>query len=97
MTEDKPEFYIQLSSFEAFGIIKLKPQKGIRVAERLTRVPVSKETVEERDAVEVFTKEMSDNGLFKIWPQEPLEKGEYAVIEYTEGKVNCQLWDFRIP
>ena len=46
--------------------------------------------------VQVFTKQLSDNGLYKIWPQDPLEKGEYAVIEYTEGKVNPQIWDFRI-
>jgi hypothetical protein len=97
VTDNKPEFFIQLSQFEAFGIIKLKPQKGVRIAERLTIVPVSKETVEERDLVPVFTKEMSDNGLYKVWPQDPLEKGEYAVIEYTEGKINCQLWDFRVP
>jgi hypothetical protein len=95
--DDKPEFFIQLSEFESFGIIKLKPQKGVRIAERLTYVPVSKETIEERDLVQIFTKQMSDNGLYKIWPQEPLPPGEYAVTEYTDGKVNCQLWDFRIP
>ena len=40
---------------------------------------------------------MSDNGLYKIWPQDPLEKGEYAVVEYTEGKLNIRMWDFRVP
>ena len=24
------------------------------------------------------------------------EQGEYAVVEYTDGKVNVQVWDFRI-
>jgi len=96
-TDAKPEFFMQLSQFESFGIIKVKTAKGIRIAERLAIVPVSKETLEERDLVPVFTKQMSDNGLYKIWPQDPLESGEYAVIEYTEGKLNCQLWDFRIP
>ena len=55
-----------------------------------------KETVEERDAVEIFTKQLSDNSLYKIWPQEPLPKGEYAVMEYTESKVEMRIWDFRI-
>ena len=32
--------------------------------------------------------------LYKIWPQQPLEPGEYAVVEYTEGKGNTQIWDF---
>lgn len=97
VTDKSPEFYLQLSAFESFGIIKLKPQKGVRIAEQLTIVAVTKETVEERELVPIFTKQLSDNGLYKIWPQDPMEKGEYAVIQYTDGKVNCQLWDFRIP
>jgi hypothetical protein len=94
--ETRPEFYIQLAKEEAFGIIKLTPKGGIRIAERLTVEPIVKQTVEERDSVQVFTKQLTDSGLYKIWPQEPLEKGEYAVIEYTEGKLNPQIWDFRI-
>jgi cell division protein FtsB len=94
--ESSPEFFLQLSEFESFGMIKLTPQKGVRVVERLTILPVVKETQEERDTVEVFTKQLSDNGLYKIWPQEKLAQGEYAVIEYTEGKLNPQVWDFRI-
>jgi hypothetical protein len=95
--DGKPEFYIQLSSFEEFGIIKLTPQKGVRIAEHLTIDPITKETAEQRDKIPVFTKEMSDSGLFKLWPQDPLEKGEYAVVEFTEGKLNMQMWDFRVP
>ena len=52
--------------------------------------------VEERSIIPVFTKQLSDNGLYKIWPQDPLPQGDYAVIEYTEGKINAQVWDFRI-
>lgn len=94
--ETSPEFFLQLSEFESFGMIKLTPEKGVRVVERITIVPVTKETEEERSLVPTFTKELSDNGLFKIWPQDPLPQGEYAVIEYTEGKLNVQTWDFRI-
>ncbi len=94
--DDRPTFYIQLSTQEAFGIVKLTPKAGVRIAERLTVEPVGKYTVEERDSIPVFTKQLTDGGLYKIWPQEALEKGEYAVIEYTEGKVNPQIWDFRI-
>jgi hypothetical protein len=57
---------------------------------------VVKEMEEHRTTVETFTKQLSDNGLYKIWPQDPLPQGEYAVIEYTEGKANAQVWDFRI-
>jgi hypothetical protein len=94
--EGSPEFFLQLSEFESFALIKLAPEKGVRIAEKITIVPVSKETMEERTLVPTFTKQLSDNGLYKIWPQDPLPQGDYAVIEYTEGKLNPQIWDFRI-
>jgi hypothetical protein len=94
--EDRPEFLLRLEKRESFGIIKLTPQKGVRIAEHLSILPVVNETEEERASVEIFTKQLSDDGLYKIWPQEPLSKGEYAVIEYTEGKVEMRIWDFRI-
>ena len=28
--------------------------------------------------------------------QNPLPPGEYAVVEYTLGKMNMQIWDFQI-
>jgi hypothetical protein len=89
----RPEFYISLNAEERFGIIRIKPAKGIRIVERLTIIPVSKETVEEQDQVEIFRQQI-DEGLYKIWPTKPIEPGEYAVVEYTEGKVNIQVWDF---
>jgi hypothetical protein len=94
--EDRPEFFIQLSLEDSFAIIKLTPVKGVRVAERITVEPVAKEVLEERDVVETFTKQLTENGLYKIWPQESLPKGEYAVIEYNEGKIDGRIWDFRV-
>lgn len=91
-----PEFYIQLSEFEGFGIVKVTPEKGVRIVERMSVQPVTKEIAEDRDKIEIFTQQLSDNGLYKIWPQDPLAPGEYAVVEYTDGKSNVQTWDFRI-
>jgi hypothetical protein len=93
VTNERPEFYIQLSTEERFGIIRLKPEKDYRIVERLVFVPITKETVEEQQQVEIFRLQM-DEGLYKIWPTKPLEPGEYAVVEYTDGKVNMQVWDF---
>jgi hypothetical protein len=93
--EDKePEFYIQLSAEQQFGIIRLVPHENIRIAEKVTILPVVKEAVEEPEVVEVFRKQLDPNGLYKIWPQKPLEPGEYAVVEFTPGKLNMQIWDF---
>lgn len=94
--DHEPEFFLQLSEFESFAMVKLTPQKGVRIVEHITIEPVTKEAAEMRDLVPTFTKQLSENGLYKIWPQDPLEKGEYAVVEYTEGKINTQIWDFRI-
>lgn len=90
-----PEFYIRLSEEERFGIIKMGEHKGNRVLENITIVPVTKEMIEEPTIVPNFHQQAGDM-LYKIWPQKPLEPGEYAVVEYTEGKVNMQSWDFRI-
>lgn len=94
--EKRPEFFIQLSEFQQFGIFKLTPQKGVRVVEKLTMEALTKELTEDRTMIQLFQKQLSDNGLYKIWPQEELEKGEYAVVEYTEGKLNHRVWDFRV-
>ncbi|HWF07916.1 MAG TPA: hypothetical protein VG297_05600 [Bryobacteraceae bacterium] len=94
--ESSPEFFMQLSAFDSFAMIKLAPEKGIRVVEKITIESITKEMMEERTLVPTFTKQLSENGLYKIWPQDALPQGEYALIEYTEGKANPQIWDFRI-
>jgi hypothetical protein len=93
VTGERPEFYFRLAKEERFGIVRLAPQKGVRIAEKWNIIPVSNELIQEQDTVEVFRHQVAD-GLYKIWPQQPLEPGEYAVVEYTEGKGNTQIWDF---
>jgi hypothetical protein len=90
-----PEFYIRLSAEERFGIVRLSEHKGNRVVEKLSIMTVIDETAEEADFVEIFRKQVGDL-VYKLWPTKPLEPGEYAVVEYTEGKVNMQVWDFFI-
>ena len=63
--------------------------------ENVTTIPVVNEIVEEPAMAEILKKEL-DSGLYKIWPKEKLEPGEYAVVEYTESKLNIQVWDFAI-
>jgi hypothetical protein len=88
-----PQFYIRLSEEERFGILRMGEHKGNRVVEKLTIQPVIKETTQEPDMVEVFRQQVADE-LFKIWPQKPLEPGEYAVVQYSVEKVDMQVWDF---
>jgi hypothetical protein len=95
-TNPEQEFYFQLSATERFGIAKLNPKGTVRIVENLTFVPVTKETVEELEMVPSFEKQLADSGLYKVWPKEPLPPGEYALVEYTEGKLNIQVFDFAI-
>ena len=96
-TNPEQEFFIQLSETERFGIIRLEPSKGsVRIVEKLTIMPVTKEVIEEPSQVDILTRQLTPDGLYKIWPKEPLPPGEYAVMEWTDGKLNMQVWDFAI-
>jgi len=94
-TNPEQEFYIQLTEPERFGIAKLTTKGAVRIVENVTTLPVVNEIVEEPTLVDILKKEL-DSGLYKIWPKEKLEPGEYAVVEYTESKLNIQVWDFAI-
>ena len=65
------------------------PSRPMRVVKLLRAV------VTERQEVEIFRKQVGDD-LYKVWPMETLPPGEYAWIQFTEGKANTQAWDFAI-
>ena len=94
-SDPEQEFYIQLTDPERYGIARLTTKGAIRIVETLTMNPMTKETTEEPDMVPILRQQMAD-GLYKIWPKEKLPPGEYAVIEFTAGKMNMQIWDFAI-
>src|SRR5579883_168562 len=93
--ETRPEFYFRMSNDERLAIFRITVKKGTRLVEDVEVIPVSNEVIEKPDVVPTFKKMIADQ-LFKIWPEKDLEPGEYAVVEYTEGKVNPQIWDFGI-
>jgi hypothetical protein len=93
MTSSRPEFYMRLDHDENFGIVRMTAKKGVRVVQEWEVVPVTNEIIEKEQDIPVFRKQV-DDGLYKIWPQQPLEPGEYALIEFTAGERNIQTWDF---
>jgi hypothetical protein len=93
IASDRPEFVIRLSALERFGIVRLWTQKRTRIVQKWNIIPITNEIIEEQQDVEVFRQQLDDD-LYKIWPVEPLKPGEYAVIQYTQGKGNVQVWDF---
>lgn len=91
----RPEFYFRLSDDESFNFFKLTPGKITRVVEKVTIAAVVNEKIEEPIVIEAFRQQLADR-LYKMWPTADLEPGEYALVQYTEGKMNLQIWDFRI-
>ncbi|MGQ9633858.1 MAG: hypothetical protein ACUVXB_06380 [Bryobacteraceae bacterium] len=89
----QPEFYFRVAAEERFGIFKLTPKEDSRVVQKWTIMPVTNEILEEQQEVQIFRRQL-EPGLYKIWPMDPLEPGEYAVVEYTPGQKNIQVWDF---
>jgi len=87
-----PEFYFRLANNERFGILKLTTKKNARVVQKWHIMPVTNETVEEQEEVPVLRQQIEED-LYKIWPKEPLKPGEYAVVEFTVGQRNIQIWD----
>jgi hypothetical protein len=90
------EFYIQLSATERFGILKLRPKTNVRVVEDLSWDAVAKQMTEIPTEIETLHEELSADQLYKIWPKQPLPPGEYAVVQFTSGQMNMQIWDFAI-
>ncbi|MEO8027982.1 MAG: hypothetical protein ABI823_15970 [Bryobacteraceae bacterium] len=91
----RPEFYLRVETEEPFAIVKLTPEKKVRIVERVAIIPVTNEYMEDRTPVEMFRRQVGE-GLFKLWPQKPMDPGEYAIIQYDDGKVKLQVWDFAI-
>ena len=96
---ERPEFYLRLSEVERFALVRLWPGVNTKIPSRTVEkweiLPIVKEIVRKRQEVEIFRKQVGDD-LYKVWPMEPMEPGEYAWIQYTEGKGNTQVWDFAV-
>jgi hypothetical protein len=90
-----PEFYFRLSRQERLALVKLEQKKDVRVVQTVNILPETEEMIHEEATIETFRREV-DTRLYLIYPRKALEPGEYALIEYTEGEMNLQAWDFGI-
>ena len=93
--DPKPAFYMRLDRFSRFGISRVKPEakRDRRVVQQIFTIPKSEEQAEAQEEIDVFRQQLAPL-VYKVWPVEPLEAGEYAVIEYTPGETNLRVWDF---
>lgn len=91
-----PEFYFRLGQEERFAIIQLDVKKNERLVETVDVLPNEQGVFENMKLVATFKKQYGAQ-LHKIWPEQPLAPGEYALIEYTEGQPgNLRVWEFGV-
>ncbi len=95
VTGSRPEFYFRVSKDERVMLVKLGVKKNSRVVQEWEIIPVTNDVIEKEEDVPIFRRQV-DEGLFKIWPEKPLEPGQYAVIEFTANERNVQTWDFTL-
>jgi len=96
--DERPEFYFRRDKEERFTIVKVTPtKKETRVVESLSIAPVVNVPTEKRQEMPVFTQDMG-GGLFKVWPEKPLEPGEYAIVQFGSSEdtseIDLLVWDF---
>jgi len=95
-TERKPVFFVRQSKLAQFGIVRLEAAKDDRRLVQTVQIhPVSKETFEEFEEVEVFRQQLA-SGVYRVWPINDLEPGEYALIDFTPGELDLRVWDFSV-
>jgi hypothetical protein len=98
ITEAEPEFFFRLAQQERLSLIRLEVKKDERIVETVVIPQQQTEDMpltEDQKVVESFKKQYEPL-LYKIWPQQPLPPGEYAIVEYTEGQINPRVWDFGV-
>ncbi|HEY1756677.1 MAG TPA: hypothetical protein VGG72_14985 [Bryobacteraceae bacterium] len=95
VTEDRPEFYLRLTGLDGLAIVKLTPKGNARVVETIWIAGVTNELEAKRETVPTFTRQVGDL-LYKIWPEQPLPPGEYAVVEFRDGEGTLLVWDFGV-
>jgi hypothetical protein len=96
--DERPEFYFRRDKEERFSIVKVTPtKKNTRIVESLSIAAVVNLPSEQRKEVAVFQEDMG-NGLFKVWPEKPLEPGEYAMVQFGDSEdpsaIDLLVWDF---
>ncbi len=96
--DERPEFYFRRDKEERFTIVKVNPtKKDTRIVESLSIAPVVNQASEKRQEMPVFTQDMG-GGLFKVWPEKPLDAGEYAIVQFGNtddpSEIDLLVWDF---
>jgi hypothetical protein len=84
------------SSNSRYVIVRTDVRKGIRVVYSI-RIPLLGTGQRQEDVVETTSELLPGGHWLKITPKEPLDFGEFALMEVISDKiVNASIWDFGI-
>ena len=84
------------SSNSRYVIVRADVRKGIRVVYSI-RIPLLGTGQRQEDVVETTSELLPGGHWLKITPKEPLDFGEFALMEVISDKiVNASVWDFGI-
>ena len=84
------------SSDSRYVIVRTDVRKGIRVVYSI-RIPLLGTGQRQEDVVETTNELLPGGHWLKITPKEPLDFGEFALMEVISDKiVNASVWDFGI-
>ncbi len=94
----QPTFYVQFA--EGVGakveLISVKQTKEARVLEKFERSSLGIGKPSELRASVPLERTEVTPGLFRLRPTQPLARGEYALAELIQQKLNLEVWDFGI-
>jgi hypothetical protein len=90
---ERPEFYFRLDRQQMFGFVRVSRHKENRLLQVWEIIPVSKQIIETQEDLEDFRREAGPL-LYQLWPRNPLEPGQYALVTYSPGEANVRAWDF---
>ncbi|HWZ00356.1 MAG TPA: hypothetical protein VNX17_04720 [Edaphobacter sp.] len=79
-----------------YVIVRADVRKGIRVIASI-RIPLLGTGQHQEDVVETTTELLSGGHWLKVTPKEPLDFGEFALMEVISDKaINLGVWDFGV-
>lgn len=94
--EEQPEFFFRLArTQDGFSLVKLAPKGNARIVETVFIAPVTNDLTAKREPIPAFTKQHGET-LYKIWPENSLPPGEYALVEFEDARGILQVWDFGV-
>ncbi len=94
-TPPNPDQNISFPPPERYRILRAKPRKADRHLGNL-RISLTGKMSQKQSFVPVNVQPM-EGGWAKVTPQEPMEPGEYALVEMLgEKEINLYVWDFGV-